>query len=222
MKQPFPLEAVPTAELPEGAAAALEPGHSTGAGGQQGQRGNHRNIFLRPTLTTLGLGLAFFGWFVGVFFPPGSLPSNIIFVQRISGRDRSFSWLHFGQRSSVHAWGARSGDQASALQGSPGVLGALPPPTPPAPPHPLLALDSHGKKQKNQLSPTSASKEGLKEQEPTRIKVCSLWLARERSKDSPNTENLTVKWGLSSIPPSPCQLRAQSAYSSKLPPSKGS
>lgn len=40
-------------------------------------------------------------------------------------------------------------------------------------------------------SAPSASKEGLKEQEPIRVKLCSFWLAteRKRSKDASNTEN---------------------------------
>lgn len=118
MKQPFPLEAVPTAELPEGPAAALEPGHRQRGRGTALLCSQHlgrpyRNIFLRPTLATLGLGCfgwGFFGWLF--FLPPGFLPSNIIFMHRISGRDGSISWLHYRQRDSVHAWGTRSGDQA--------------------------------------------------------------------------------------------------------------
>lgn len=104
------------------------------------------------------------------------------------------------------------------------MLCPLPPPhSPSAPSHPLLGLESHGKKQKSQLSPTRASKEGLKEQKPIRTKLCSIWLAteRKRSKDSSNRGNLTP------IPPSPCQGSCpQADYRgggwSWLHPSKGS
>lgn len=77
-----------------------------------------------------------------------------------------------------------------------------------APSNTMLGLDCYREKQeKRQVNPTSVSKEDLKNQEPIRIKLCSIWLVteRRRSKDASNTEHSTPKWRLSSIPPLLCK-----------------
>lgn len=195
MKQPFPLEAVPTAELPEGPAAALEPGHRQRGRGTALLCSQHlgqslQEHFSQTHLGNIGFGVFSLGFFWLVVFSPHWLPA---LKCNFHAQDQWKGRIHLLVALQAEGLGPCLGNKIRRPSlVTHGVLCPLPPHDPSAPSCFLLGLDSHGKsREKSQLSPTSASKEGLKERGLIRVKLCSFWLAteRKRSKDASNTEN---------------------------------